>query len=111
MPKVKKNDPKGEAGAKKTPLHLVPPSGKAAVAKVMSLGADKYGPWNWRESDNVCASTYVGAINRHLDAWWSGELIDPESGVSHLAHIAASCMILIDAQIYDKLDLDLPPST
>jgi hypothetical protein len=106
----KSNDPKGEAGSKKTPLHLLPPVALAATAWVLRLGADKYGAWNWART-GVCASTYVGAIKRHIDAWWSGELVDPESGRSHLAHVAASAFILMDAHMRGTLEMDLPPGT
>jgi hypothetical protein len=69
------------------------------------LGADKYGPWNWRET-GVCASTYVNAILRHLNAWRDGESLDPESGITHLAHIACSANILMDAEYCGKLQDD-----
>lgn len=90
-------DPKGEAGKLKCPLHLLPPAAMSQTAWVLALGAHKYGPWNWRGSKVIEAMTYVGAIMRHLSAWTSGEDLDPESGKSHLAHIAASCSILMDA--------------
>jgi len=91
-----RNDPKGAAGALKTPLALIPPYAMEQTAWVHKLGAEKYGPFNWRET-GVCASTYVNAIMRHLNAWRDGETLDPESGISHLAHVACSCNILLDA--------------
>jgi hypothetical protein len=99
------NDPKGEAGAKKTPLGLIPPSAMEEVAWVHKLGSDKYGPFNWRET-GVCASTYVNAILRHLNSWRDGEDLDPESGRSHIAHIATSCNILLDAAACGTLEDD-----
>jgi hypothetical protein len=99
------NDPKGHAGSLKTPLGLIPPSAMEQVAWAHKLGADKYGPWNWRKT-GVCASTYVNAILRHLNAWRDGEDLDPESGFSHLAHIACSCNILMDAAAVGKLQDD-----
>lgn len=104
-------DPKGAAGAKKCPLHLLAPHALRETAWVAKHGADKYGPYNWREA-HVNATTYVGAIMRHLMAWSEGEDIDPESGRSHIAHIAASAFILIDAQqlgtlIDDRAKVDL----
>jgi hypothetical protein len=96
------NDPKGAAGAKKVPMWLLPPYALQQTAWVHKLGSEKYGPYNWREN-SVCASTYISAIMRHLDAWRDGEDIDPESGVTHLAHIAASCNILMDAHQCSKL--------
>ena len=99
------NDPKGAAGAVKVPLGLIPPHAMEQTAWVHKLGADKYGPWNWRET-GVCASTYVNAILRHLNAWRDGEDLDPESGISHLAHVACSANILMDAEYCGKLQDD-----
>ena len=90
------NDPKGAAGALKTPLGLIPPHSMEQAALVHKFGASRYGPFNWRDT-GVCASTYVNAIMRHLNAWRDGEDLDHESGISHIAHIACSCNILMDA--------------
>lgn len=89
-------DPKGEAGAKKTPLQLLPPYALAQTALAHAEGARRYGPWNWR-TNKVCATTYIGAILRHLTAWQDGEDIDADSGLSHIAKIGACCNILLDA--------------
>ena len=99
------NDPKGQVGSLKAPLGLVPPYAMEQTSWVHKLGADKYGPWNWRET-GVCASTYVNAILRHLNAWRDGESLDPESGITHLAHIACSANILMDAEYCGKLQDD-----
>jgi len=99
------NDPKGAAGALKTPLGLIPPYAMEQTAWVHKLGSDKYGPYNWRKT-GVCASTYVNAIMRHLNAWRDGENLDPESGISHLAHVACSCNILLDADYCGTLQDD-----
>lgn len=89
-------DPKASEGAKKTQLHLLPPVAMAEAAKAHQQGAEKYGPFNWRKT-NVCTSTYISAIMRHLDLWRDGEDLAPDSGVSHLGHIIASANILLDA--------------
>jgi len=107
------NDPKGAAGALKTPLGLIPSYAMEQTAWVHKLGYDKYGPFNWRKT-GVCASTYVNAILRHLNAWRDGETVDPESGISHLAHVACSCNILLDAGFCGTLQDDrniTPPNT
>jgi hypothetical protein len=99
------NDPKGEAGSKKAPMWLLPPVALEQTAWVAKLGAEKYGPYNWRIT-GVCATTYVSAIMRHLNAWRDGEDLDPESGISHIAHIATSCNILMDAAACGTLQDD-----
>jgi hypothetical protein len=101
-------DPKGQAGAAKTQLQLVPPVLSAEAAKALALGAAKYGPWNWREN-RVELMTYLGAMKRHIDAIIDGEDIDPESGAFHLGHVAAGCGIVLDARRHGTLIDNRPP--
>lgn len=102
------SDPKGAEGAKKTPLHLLPPEPKRAAAMVHKLGADKYGPWNWR-TNKVELMTYLSAMMRHIDEVLSGTDIDPESTEHHLAHVIAGCNIVLDARHHGTL-IDNRPS-
>lgn len=101
------SNPKSAFGIVKPPLHLVPSSALAQVAMVMKLGAEKYGPYNWRDQD-VAATVYVSAAQRHIAAWLDGEQIDPESGQPHTAHAAACLLILLDAQANGKMVDDRP---
>lgn len=88
-------NPKESAGRKKCPMHLLSPSAMRETANALGSGAAKYGPRNYRET-GVNATTYVGAILRHVTAWNDGEDLDPESGFSHIAHVSACCDILMD---------------
>jgi hypothetical protein len=90
------NDPKGAAGAKKAPMHLLPPLPLMRLAWAMGHGAAKYGVNNFLDA-KVLASTYIGAIGRHWAQFSSGEDNDNESGLSHIALLAANCMILMAA--------------
>lgn len=101
-------NPKERHGLAKPQLHLIPPSALIEESMVMALGAEKYGPFNWREAD-VSASTYISAAKRHLLLWLDGEDIDPESGVSHLAHVRGCMGIMIDAKSLGRLVDDRPP--
>lgn len=101
-------DPKKAAGDLKDPLHLLPTVAMRQTAHVLKLGADKYGVYNWRESDGVKATTYTAAIMRHLLQFTDGEDVDEESGRPHLAHIMATCSILLDAEQSGKLIDDRP---
>jgi hypothetical protein len=107
QPKFHPNDPKGAAGAKKCPMHLLPPVALEQIAWVMGLGAEKYKAWNFIEAD-VCASTYIGALLRHWSEFAKGVDIDPESGLPHLAHVAANCAIVLTAQQQGTLVDDRP---
>lgn len=99
-------NPKELAGAKKPATWSVMPRWvMLQVGRVMSVGAAKYGAFNYRES-SISASTYQDAIERHLALWFDGEDNDDETGVSHLASVIASCALLMDAQATGKLDDD-----
>lgn len=101
------NNPKSALGALKIDLSLVPPSAVIAEARVMELGAKKYGPYNWREK-TVSARVYTAAALRHIFTWQDGEDIDPESGESHLAHARACLGIMLDAKSIGKLNDNRP---
>lgn len=90
-------NPKESAGRQKCPLHLLPAAALRETALVHKHGLEKYGEANWLHA-GVNASTYIAAMMRHTLAWAEGEDLDPESGLSHLAHIAACCNILLDTQ-------------
>ena len=89
-------NPKDAAGASKPQVGLIPVGAMTSVARVMELGAFKYGPYNWR-SNKILLMVYAHAALRHLFAWIGGENNDPESGQSHLAHVAACMLIALDA--------------
>ena len=89
-------NPKAACGAVKPLLGLVPAIFTVQIALALAWGARKYGRFNWRK-DPVRGSTYVSAMERHLALYAAGEDVDPETGVSHLGHVAASCAILLDA--------------
>lgn len=89
-------NPKDLVGAKKAPLSLVPPSAIIAIAEAMGNGADKYGPFNWRDQP-IQVRTYVEAALRHLYAFLDGQWAAEDTGISHLSHAMAGLAILNDA--------------
>lgn len=92
------DNPKKRFGATKPDLALVPPVGTLHQAMSHELGAFKYGAFNWRTSP-VEAMTYIGAIERHIQAYKDGEEYSSDSeGMCHnLGAIMASCAILLDS--------------
>ena len=100
-------NPKDLIGQTKPNLSLIPSGLLVPLTKVMELGARKYGPFNWREAP-VRYSIYIDAALRHLYQALDREDIDVESGQSHLAHAAACCAILLDAQRTKTLIDDRP---
>lgn len=102
------NNPKTMVGALKVPLELVPPSSNYFLAEAFKNGADKYGPYNWREK-GISSSVYLGAAKRHLDAWWDGEDFAKDSGVHHIAHAMACCALILDSMTVGTLNDNRPP--
>lgn len=104
----KATNPKEAIGDTKVPLWLCSPVAKAHWALGQFAGMCKYQAWNWRIA-GVRASTYLSAMQRHIDAYTSGEEFDPVDGTHHLGNIMACAAILLDAKAADKLNDDRPP--
>lgn len=77
-------------------MDLLPPELDTAVATVLTFGAAKYGDRNW-ENGMAWGRAYA-AMRRHMNAWWSGEDNDPESGMPHTWHAACCVAFLIAYQ-------------
>jgi hypothetical protein len=87
-------------------LSCVPMTVVLEIATAMREGAQKYGRHNWREA-GVRSSVYFDAAIRHLFAWWEGEEIDPDSGISHLTKAIASLVVLRDGQMQSETQPEL----
>jgi len=98
-------NPKDFFGSNKLPLHLWPSTATALGCLAFLDGAGKYGRSNWCVK-GVRASIYYDAARRHLDAWFEGEDLAPDSGLPHLAHALACIAIVVDAQACGKLNDD-----
>ena len=72
---------------------LIPVEWGLNLASVLTHGAKKYKPNNWRQVDDI--DRYVGAAFRHLEAWRAGEHLDKDSGLPHLAHVMTNIGFLL----------------
>jgi len=84
--------------ADKSAMNLLPFESLEAVAEVLTFGAKKYSPDNWKIVDNA-VERYESAMLRHLTAHKKGEIIDTDSGCTHLACMACSALFLVWFQI------------
>lgn len=75
-----------EKGVKDERVGLVPPEAILALSRVYAMGSRKYADHNFRKGYEWSKS--FDALQRHALQWWSGEDLDPESGESHLMHVA-----------------------
>lgn len=93
-------------------MDLLPPMPLEMAAQVLTYGHEKYSNVhaafanNWLQGMNW--SRMYGAALRHLSAYWQGEDIDKESGLSHLGHALACILILAEysdkKELYEKFD-------
>jgi hypothetical protein len=88
---------KGDEGKKyddgKLRYDLMPPDELAKIVDILTFGCSKYGPNNWQNVENG-KDRYYAALMRHLQAWRSGEIVDPESGRPHLSHVMCNAVFL-----------------
>jgi hypothetical protein len=77
---------------------LLPWRAVGQVVDVLGFGARKYADHNWVKVPNA-RERYFAAAQRHLNAWWLGESIDPETGLPHLAHAACCVLFLLSFEV------------
>lgn len=108
MTGCKPSNPKDREGVKKVPFSVLPVPVLAEAATALYEGSRKYGRHNYREI-GVRGSVYYDAAIRHLTAWWEGEDIDPDSGLSHITKAIAGLMVLRDCMMTGLWNDDRPP--
>lgn len=64
---------------------LIPPIPLQELARVYTIGAKKYGDYNWQ--NGIAYSRIIAALLRHLYKWILGEEYDPD-GQHHLDSVA-----------------------
>lgn len=72
---------------------LLDPDFPEGIVKILTFGAKKYDPNNWRKLENGTERCYA-ALMRHITEWRKGNKIDSESGLSHLYHAACNLYFL-----------------
>ena len=81
---------------------LLPPLALKATVEVLTIGAEKYEPDNWKHVPDS-KRRYFDAMQRHLWEWKEGDQNDPETGKNHLAHAMCCLMFLYEHDVkYSK---------
>jgi len=112
MPKKKETaamaattDPDAETAMRynegKTRYGLIPSHWLRALAEVLTRGANKYGPNNWMKG--MDPDFMIDSMERHIQAFRSGQRYDEESGNHHLAHAAWNCLALMTYDLRSML--------
>ena len=79
--------------ADKLMLDLLDPFAISQLGAVLTFGAKKYAPHNWRKG--IKYSRLIAALLRHVMHYLGGENVDSESGLPHIAHAMCCCMFLL----------------
>ena len=85
----------------KPKLYLLPPKSILEIGKVLTYGAEKYDPENWRKVDDL-QNRYTSAALRHIFAHIDGEADDQETGLSHLAHAMCCLLFKLEDELLGK---------
>jgi len=93
----------GEKATKLARYDLIPPKALWQIAEVYGKGAQKYDDNNWRKGYKWSLS--YAAMLRHIQLFWMGEDIDPETGCPHVAMAGWHCLTLLTfADEHPELD-------
>lgn len=79
--------------SEKPRLELFSPVAMEEICKVLTFGAKKYEPYNWAKG--IKYTRVLGGVLRHIYAYMRGENLDPETGISHLAHASCGLMFIL----------------
>lgn len=92
---------KKDAG--KVRYDLIPVGPLRELARLYTIGAEKYAPRGW-EQPGMDWSRIIAAMQRHTEAWRGGEQFDPVDGQHHLAAVAWCAFALME---YEQTHPDL----
>lgn len=84
--------------AGKPRMDLIPPVVLRLMADVLEFGTRKYGPNNWASGEGLPWSKLYAALQRHLNDWWEGKILDPETKKPALAHALCQLVFLLASE-------------
>lgn len=80
-------------------LDLFPLEIEKCIARVLTMGAIKYGDENWK--GGIHYKRIIGAMKRHFFQWFKDpEKLDDESGLPHIYHFLCNAIFLTYYEIY-----------
>ena len=106
---IKENKQQADRFNKGKPrFSLVSPIAHEELAKVLTMGAQKYAPYNWMKG--LPFMEVIDSLERHVNAFKRGENMDKESGLHHMAHVMCNAMFLIEYIEAGKENFDDRPN-
>jgi hypothetical protein len=89
----------------KIQMELLPLRELREVARVLTYGAKKYAPDNWKKVSNA-KERYTGALLRHLTEYREGRPFDHETypdPLRHIAQVACNSLFLLYFELQDEI--------
>jgi hypothetical protein len=90
----------------KIQMELLPLRELREVARVLTYGAKKYAPDNWKKVANA-KERYTGALLRHLTEYREGNIFDHETcpdPLRHIAQVACNALFLLHFELQNEID-------
>lgn len=87
----------------KTDWAILPFGALEEIVKVLKFGEEKYARGNFASASGLNYSRLINSIFRHTISFARGQDKDPESGLSHIAHVGC-CVIFLLHYIVNKED-------
>jgi len=98
--------------ADKTDWAILPIAASEEIIKVFEFGAKKYARGNFKEGTGLAYTRVLNSLLRHTYAFMQGQDLDPETGLSHLAHAGCNIYMLLTYELNkDKFSNDDRAST
>jgi hypothetical protein len=82
-------------------MELLPPRSLKEVSKVLTFGAKKYAPDNWKKLDNLRTRYLAGALRHITDEMIQEGHKDEESGIDGIAHAICCLMFILEKRLED----------
>lgn len=74
---------------------ILPYDALEEIVKVLQFGAAKYARGNYANGSGLEYTRVLNSLMRHILAFARGEDIDPETGLSHVAHAGCNVLFLL----------------
>ena len=74
---------------------ILPYDALEEIVKVMEFGARKYARGNFASGEGLEYTRVLNSLMRHILAFSRGEDLDPETGISHMAHAGCNVLFLL----------------
>ena len=74
---------------------ILPYDALEEIIKVMEFGARKYARGNFASGEGLEYTRVLNSLMRHILAFSRGEDLDPETGISHMAHAGCNILFLL----------------